>query len=214
MIEKLELGYGNVKPSEPVVDLVKKLKGEKEKLVVAEIGIGWGATAVEIVKLLSSKDEYVFFDFENAVKELENDLIKINENQVQLRGYGNSEKYLDSYAWTLAKLLSDRENAPQFDLVYLDGAHTFMHDGITVCMLKEMICSGGYLVLDDLKWSQAKSPTCNPQVNPGVLDSYTLEQIETCQVEMVKNLFLDTDERYEEILLEDGKRWAVFRRRR
>lgn len=40
MIEKLELGYGNVKPSEPVVDLVKKLKGEKEKLVVAEIGIG------------------------------------------------------------------------------------------------------------------------------------------------------------------------------
>lgn len=143
MIEKLELGYGNVKPSDPVVDLVKKLKAEKEKLVVAEIGIGWGATAVEIVKLLSSKDEYVFFDFENAVKELEDDLNKINKNQVKLRGYGNSEKNMDSYAWNLAKLLSDRENAPQFDLVYLDGAHTFMHDGITVCMLKEMICGGG-----------------------------------------------------------------------
>lgn len=213
MIEKLELGYGNVQPSEPVLNLVKRLKGEKEKLVVAEIGIGWGATAVEIVKLLSPKDEYVFFDFENAVKELEDDLTKINKNQVQLRGYGNSEKYMDSYAWNLAKLLSDRKNVPKFDLVYLDGAHTFMHDGITVCMLKEMICGGGYLVLDDLKWSQAKSPTCNPQVNPGVLDRYTLEQIETCQVEMVKNLFLDTDERYEEMRLDNGKRWAVFRRR-
>lgn len=212
MIEKLKLSSGNVKPAKIVMDLIEELKSERKKIIVAEIGVGWGATAVEIIKLLSKEDEYWFFDFDDSVEELYNDLSKINANEVKLRAYGNSRRYLDSYAWNLAKLLGDKEHSAEFDLVYLDGAHTFMHDGITACILKEMISEGGYLVLDDVNWSQAKSPTCNPDVNPGVLDCYTLEQIETCQIEMVKNLFLDMDERYEEINPGNSKRRAVFKR--
>lgn len=212
MIEKLKLSTGNVKPAKIVMELIEELKKKGRKLIVAEIGVGWGATAVEIIKLLTKEDEYYFFDFDDSVEELYNDLSKINENEVKLRAYGNSRRYLDSYAWNLAKLLGDKEHSTEFDLVYLDGAHTFIHDGITVCILKEMISESGYLVLDDVNWSQAKSPTCNPDVNPGVLDCYTLEQIGTCQVGMVKNLFLDTDERYEEINLENSKRRAVFKR--
>ena len=213
MIEKLKLNRGNVKPAKIVMDLIEELKKERKKIIVAEVGVGWGATAVEIIKLLSKEDEYYFFDLDEVVEELYNDLHKINSNEVQLRPYGNSKRYLDSYAWNLAKLLGDKEHPIEFDLVYLDGAHTFMHDGISVCILKEMIREGGYLVLDDVSWSQAKSPTCNPDVNPGVLDCYTLEQIEACQIGMVKNLFLDTDERYEEINPGNSKRRAVFKRR-
>lgn len=211
MIEKLKSNTGNTEAAVEVLNLVKKLKEERTELSIAEIGIGWGATAVELIKLLSSKDEYHFFDFEDAVKELHEDLIKINKNQVKLRAYGNSRKYLDSYSWNLAKMLMEG-GVKKFDLVYLDGAHTFIYDGITVCLLKELIEKGGYLVLDDLNWSLAKSPTCNPDVKPEIVDYYTQEQIDTCQIEMVKEIFLDTDKRYEEIEKGYSKRRAIFRR--
>ena len=208
MIEKLKLNQGNTKAAVEVLELAKKLKDEKRKIVVAEIGIGWGATAVELINLLSKDDEYCFFDFDDAVKELQEDLDKINKNQVKLRAYGNSRKYLDSYSWNLAKVLV--EGNRKFNLVYLDGAHTFIHDGLSVCLLKELIEKDGYLILDDLNWSLAKSPTCNPTVKPEIVDYYSQEQINACQIEMVKNIFLDTDKRYEAI--EINKRRAVFRR--
>lgn len=207
MIEKLRFSRGNIEAAVEVLDLAKKLKKEKENLVIAEIGVGWGATAVELIQILRKEDEYCFFDLEDVVNELQEDLIKINENKVKLSAYGNSRKYLDSYSWNLARLLQEEK---KFDLVYLDGAHTFMHDAIAVCLLKEMLVYGGYLILDDLNWSLAKSPTCNPNVKPEIVDYYTQEQIDTCQIQMVKDIFLDTDKRYEEI--GESKRKSIFKR--
>lgn len=105
MIEKLKSEIGNIRPATEVVNLVKKLKNEREKLVVAEIGVGWGATAVELIKVLSEKDEYCCFDFDNQVNELYEDLNGININRVRLKAFGNSTKTYDSYAWNLAKML-------------------------------------------------------------------------------------------------------------
>lgn len=40
MIEKLKLSSGNVKPAKIVMDLIEELKRDREKIVVAEIGVG------------------------------------------------------------------------------------------------------------------------------------------------------------------------------
>lgn len=60
------------------------------------------------------------------------------------------------------------------------------------------------------RWSIEKSPTCNPQKNPGILEAYTKEQIEACQIKMVKACFLDSDERFKEI--GSYNRIAIFQR--
>ena len=44
-------------------------------------------------------------------------------------GHGNSDRALDSYAWSLGRLLAE-VRGPWFDYVYLDGAHTWCHDAL------------------------------------------------------------------------------------
>lgn len=190
------------------------MKAYKKQINVAEIGIGWGATAVELIKTLGEKDTYYYFDFEDNVQELYRDLIGINENHVNIVGIGNSRLTYDSYAWNLAKLYikwrKEYGDGQRLDLVYLDGAHTFLFDSAAACILKEMTSQGGVIVLDDINWTIAKSPTCKPEVNPEVLNFYSLEQINSCQVKMIQECFFDSDSRFEK--MGDYKRIAVFRK--
>lgn len=214
MIEKLLLKSGNTEPMRKVLELIQRVKETKSTVNVAEVGIGWGATAVEIIKALEEKDTYYFFDFEDNVNELYEDLCSINENHVNMIGIGNSTKKYDSYSWNLAKLYlqwkEERESAQRLDVVYLDGAHTFLFDSSAACILKEMIAVGGYIILDDLNWSIMDSPTCNPKNNPDIKNYYTDEQISTCQIDMVKKCFFDSDERFR--IFEGYNRIAVFQR--
>lgn len=148
MIEKLDNPQnGNTEPMHMIIDLVKEIKTSKDKISVAEVGVGWGATAVELVKTLGEKDTYYFFDFEDVVQELYTDLKKINENHINLIGIGNSRLHYDSYAWNLAKLYmkwkEEYGNVQCLDVVYLDGAHTFLFDSSAACILKEMLQRGG-----------------------------------------------------------------------
>lgn len=201
MIEKIKEGRGNTEPCTEVLDCILKVKETKDAIVVGEIGVDLGATAVEILKSLNEGDEYHFFDREFKIKELVQDFRNINTNNVMLYEYGNSDKTYDFYGWPLCKLYKEWNHVygceGRFDVVYLDGAHTFIHDASTVAMLKEMISRGGYLILDDLDWKMNDSPTCNPEINPLMRDKYTDEQLATCQVQLVADMLLDTDKRFE-----------------
>ena len=214
MIEKLALKKGNCIPQKIVIELAEEMKNQSNEngITVAEIGVDIGATSVELIKVLNEKDTYYLFDFENVVRELSSDLEGINTNNVNIVPIGNTRKYGDSYSYNLAKLMLEwRKNNKKFDVVYLDGAHTFIHDGVTVCILKEMLADGGYLILDDIEWSLMKSGTCNPDVNPTIRNFYTDEQIECCQVGMVEECFLKTDSSFEKT--EHSTTWvAVYKK--
>ena len=73
-----------------------------------------------------------------------------------------------------------------------------------------MVTIGGYIVLDDVNWSLERSHTCNPSVNPKIIEKYTDEQIKDCQIELVKQCIFDNDERYTRI--DNYHRIAIFRR--
>ena len=154
MIEKLTVGMGNTKPCREVLNCIKQMKDKKKTVIVGEIGVDLGATAVEILKLLKNPDEYHFFDRESKTRELLKDFNSININGVQLYEYGNTDKIYDYYGWQLCKLYkmwkSNFDTVERFDVVYLDGAHTFIHDSGTAAILKEMITPGGYIILDDI----------------------------------------------------------------
>ena len=200
MLEKIGMEkYRTVsQPCKECLELIELLKMQNGagSITFAEIGIGVGATAVEAVKLLSAEDSYYMFSFESDVNELKEDLLKLDLQCKNIYAMGNTAKPGDSYSWTLAKLLLDSKKE-LFDLVYLDGAHAFIHDSSACCVLKKLTKVGGFIIFDDIDWCHAKSPTANPEVKPETLTNYTMEQINTCQVKMVVDIFMQNDPDWE-----------------
>ncbi len=111
----------------------------------------------------------------------------------------NSRRLLDSYNWSLMRVLAEHE-APVFDYVFLDGAHTWAHDALAFVLADRLLAEGGYLDFDDYAWSLRDSPTMNPQAFPDVERLYTDEQIDARQVALVVDVLVRRDGRYEEVV--------------
>ena len=179
------------------IELIRKKKNENRRINVAEIGIGYGATAVEACKCLTQEDTYFCFDFEDLIDNLLYDLKQIPEINCQIIGKGNTHKICDTYAWNLSELLFEMRNDGKnglFDVVYLDGAHTFIHDGLACCLLKELLKPKGYLLFDDMFWARG---TKNEKWN----ELYTEEQLTEYQVQRVVNAFMIEDDRFHQIYM-------------
>jgi predicted O-methyltransferase YrrM len=190
------------RPCPQALDLLGRVLDGNDRPVVGEIGIGIGATSLALCRALDHRGEIWFFDFEDRLAELSEDLRQAGFSN--FRVFPNSRRSADSYAWTLAMQLRRAQTRPGaapgvFDFVYLDGAHTFQHDAPATVCVKEMVKPGGYLLMDDYDWTIAVSPTMRPSVNPDIVKHFTEEQIELSHVEMVCSLFLDTDPRYEKV---------------
>lgn len=211
---------GKSRPSNPCfefLEIIKKKKIEGRRITVAEIGLGAGSTAVAACKLLDEKDCYYAFDFEDVVEELVYDLKKLPNIRCNIIGKGNTYKTYDSYNWNLCNLLLEMRNEEKeglFDVVYLDGPHTLLHDGLACCLLKELLKKDGYIVFDDMNWSFADSPRHNPFIEPSIMDDYTDEQIEACQVRIIVNTFMIHDKSFEEVFVANriNHNRAIFRK--
>lgn len=222
MIEKLNTDVAKYEsqPAAAVLELLRKLKSSAQgNVTVAEVGVGYGATTLEMLKLLECGDALYLFDYGDNVAELIADIRNSSlDRGVRIVGVGNQRKTYDSYAWNLGKLLRRlrEENAEPrlFDLVYLDGAHTFLHDMAAICVLKQLLGKGGYLILDDLLWTFRKSPTNNPAKNPGLLKIFTEEQLATPHIQFIVDLVLRYDDNFRPVIMEaaDGRAQAYFQR--
>lgn len=63
-----------------------------------------------------------------------------------------------SYTWWLKDRIAERSDAagncaPAFDFIYIDGAHNWTIDGLAVFLCEKLLRPGGWLLLDDLRWS-------------------------------------------------------------
>jgi len=63
-----------------------------------------------------------------------------------------------SYTWWLKnKVLRQSDGAGNcealYDFCYLDGAHNFTIDGLTVILVERLLRPGAWLLLDDLRWT-------------------------------------------------------------
>lgn len=158
---------------------------------VAEVGVGVGATTVEMAKMMDNQGELHLFDFDEAVTDLAADIDRLGFRNVH--AHGNTPKLFDSYNWALGKLLLEVKagNAAPFDFIYIDGAHNFPVDGLAVSISMQLLAPGGYLLMDDVDWSYSRSKAMHPDDNPIVREWFTDEQISTQQVGFVCRLFLD-----------------------
>jgi predicted O-methyltransferase YrrM len=203
------------KPQQHAIDMLKQVLRENPAPTIAEVGIGVGATTLELLKLLDHKGRIYLFDFQDKLDELADDLTKLGlTNFVML---GNENKPYNGYGWSLAKLLlKSRLESPVglFDYVYLDGAHLFHHDAASVVILKELIKPNGILLLDDYHWMIATSPTMRPELRPQVVDEFSAEQINTPHVKLICDLFLDPDPNWQKMELgpQEKERKRAYRK--
>lgn len=55
-----------------------------------------------------------------------------------------------TYSWTLFEMLQKGE---QFEVIYVDGHHTFYIDLPAIMLADKLLKPGGYLLLDDMQWT-------------------------------------------------------------
>lgn len=196
------------------LSVVQYLKNNaiQRNVTIAEIGIGYGATALPVLQMLGKDDVYYCFDFAESLQAFADDL--------QTRDFGlkcqivlasNSTADWDSYNWNLSNMIfrmRERHETGIFDAVYLDGAHTLFHDGLAVCLLKELIKEDGFLVLDDVFWKVAGRPRMEKNWN----GKMTQEQMSDYQVFRVQELFLSNDPNFEK-LSDDKSYRGIFKKR-
>lgn len=164
--------------------------------VIAEIGVEWGSTSEGILRHLNGRGELHLFDYEDRLAVVARRLRSLGfENFVE---HGNSRKTLDSYNWSLMRLLESHAE-PMFDYVFIDGGHSWPLDALAFLLADRLLKPGGYVDFDDYDWTFAQSPTMNPRAYPAVRKSFTREQLETPQIERVVELLVRRMN-YEEIV--------------
>jgi SAM-dependent methyltransferase len=195
-------------PDRTVLTLLQKCIDRCENPVYFEIGIGIGATTVEVARLLNHRGSMLLFSREHEVRELTADLANLGFTNVN-GTWGSPKNTFSGYHFELAYGFS-RGELPEFDLAYIDGGHVYHLDAPAACVLKELCKPGGYMIFDDWNWSLAKSAGLNPQKRPATAVEYDARQITECQVQLVCKTVMDTDARYRFIGLEADS--AIYQR--
>lgn len=164
---------------------------------IAEIGIYRGDTSEMLAEHLGGEGKLHLFDFDHRVQDVIGRLRRAGHTNVI--GHPNSAKVMDSYNWSLMKVLEEHRE-PLFDYVFLDGAHTWQLDALAFCLVDRLLKTGGYVDFDDYDWSMERSPTMRPEVNPVTSELYTQEQIAACHVDLIINLLVRRSGRYAEVV--------------
>jgi predicted O-methyltransferase YrrM len=174
------------------VDMVARLAPS----TVAEIGVARGATSLALARAMSNRGSLHLFDYADVVQRVGAELNAQGFHNVHI--HGNSRRLLDSYNWSLMRLLRDQPGF-RFDYIFLDGAHTWVHDALAFLLLDRMLAPGGHIDFDDYDWTIANSPSMNPERFPKASEWFSDEQIETRQVKLVVDLLVRSSG-YEEVV--------------
>jgi len=174
---------------------LKKVFGVEQHFSYAEFGIYKADTAYNVCKQFPNATLYLFDFHENI--EAAKEKLSIFTNKIFY--YGNTQKYNDSYNWSLAQLLQNQQNYPLFDYCFLDGAHTFAVDALNFLLCDKLTRVGGYIDFDDYYWT-LRGSSLDPKKIPAIADQYTEEQIDSKQVALIVDLLVKTNPQYKEIL--------------
>ena len=143
-------------------DFMKTVFGPKQHFTYAEFGIYQADTALNVCELFSNCSLHLF-DFHDAVARAE---VKLRSFSSRIFYYGNSQRYNNSYNWSLMKLISENNGAPIFDYCFLDGAHTVAIDALNFFLCDRLLRVGGYMDFDDYEW-RLRGSSLDPSQSPG-----------------------------------------------
>ncbi|MEA2126648.1 MAG: hypothetical protein QOI80_3430 [Solirubrobacteraceae bacterium] len=116
-----------------------------------------------------------------------------------------------SYAWWLKEQVEQRSDehgncTPCFDFVYLDGAKSLTIDGVSVVFIERLLRPGGWLLLDDTKWTFDS----NPKViqTDGVAYGMSEAELREPHIAAVLELIIKPSGAFSVIRREEDGEWA------
>jgi predicted O-methyltransferase YrrM len=121
-----------------------------------ELGFAWGVGAVYIASALEANGHGRLTSVDMPFEER-----RAVEGTALLERAGLThrvEVVLEDggYNWFLHRKLKEqvRDGAvePLYDFVFLDGAHTWLEDGLALLLIERLLKPGGWIHLDDLAW--------------------------------------------------------------
>jgi SAM-dependent methyltransferase len=112
-----------------------------------EIGIGPTPNIDRLRLLLAHGVKYTGVDFESVCDFHAREIRRAGLSSDQLEFLPNTT---GTYAWTLFEMLGQGR---RFDIVYLDGHHTFYVDIPAFFMGDRLLEPGGMFLVDDIRWS-------------------------------------------------------------
>jgi predicted O-methyltransferase YrrM len=119
-----------------------------------------------------------------------------------------------SYTWWLKEQLAARSDAsgqcqPRFDFVFLDGAHNWTVDGLSVVLIEKLLRPGGWLLLDDLDWVPRSDP--HGMRERGIFFPLSEEERDARHMRDVFELLVRPNAAFAEMRVEDDS-WAWARK--
>ncbi|MBL8158387.1 hypothetical protein JNK62_02560 [bacterium] len=126
-----------------ICEILARIPGGK----FLEVGIGEFPRAERFALMRDMDISYVGCDFESVCKSHEVELALKEIDQTRIRFAPNST---GTYAWTLFEMLKSGE---QYEVIYIDGHHTFYIDLPAILLADRLLKPGGYLLLDDMQWT-------------------------------------------------------------
>lgn len=188
-------------PNNTFLRFVREKVETLNEVIVAEIGVGIGASSQAALNVLRDCDTYYIFDYHDKVDELKKDFMKLGTVEAKIISCGNTRNTNDSYVWTLYDLYSRR--SAKFDLVLLDGAHDFVIDLACCVLIDNLLCHGGLIIVDDylLTVDVIKSKKQDANMYSGI---YSIEQGSCPQMKMVCDTYFEYNSNYIKKKVEDG----------
>lgn len=107
------------------------------------------------------------------------------------------------FNWRLMKMLEDGKG-PRFDMVYLDGGHTWDVTGFAFLLIDRLLRQGGWVIFDDIDWSYATSTKFKD--DPEIARRFPEDYRVTPQVRKVFELLVQQHPDYADFRIE--KHWA------
>jgi len=128
-------------------EIIRKVLFQKNSKSFLEIGIGQFPNLERIKLIAKNKIKYTGLDFKSVCEN--------HKQELELKGLKSPNiRYLSNevgtYSWTLFKILKKKQ---KFDLIYLDGHHTFYIDLPAFILAHFLLKPSGYLLIDDVNWT-------------------------------------------------------------
>lgn len=132
-----------VNKEERVKEIISTMNGGS----FLEIGIGEFPRFDRFELMHAHNVSYVGCDFKNVCDSHIREL-KIKGTDTEAIAFRSNQT--GTYAWTLFEMLGNDE---KYDVIYIDGHHTFYIDMPAMLLAHELLKPGGYMLLDDIPWT-------------------------------------------------------------
>jgi predicted O-methyltransferase YrrM len=165
-----------------------------------ELGFAWGVGAVYIASALQANGQGRLTSV---------DMPEVQERVVvgkALLERGGLAPRVDvvleegGYNWFLHRKLKEQARdghiEPLYDFVFLDGAHTWLEDGLALLLVERLLKPGGWVHLDDLAW------------RPTVRTDYPEHQRTFSHVRDIWDLLVVRNPQFDEMRSDDSTAWA------